>query len=223
MSISYATEMAPVEMTLAEWAAMPEDEPGELVDGVLVEEEEPDLYHETFVAWFVFTLKTWLAGRGGFVFGSEGKFGVAPRRGRKPDVTMFLPGSKKPPARGVVRIPPDVAIEVVSPTPRDGRRDRVEKLKEYALFGVRWYWILDPALRTLEIYELGADGRYVRALGESEGRLESVPGCEGLVIDLDAIVGRGGPLRGHRRVIGCRGGPSGSAGRAAAVTSGGGG
>ena len=190
MSISHATEMAPVEMTLAEWAAMSEDEPGELVDGVLVEEEDADLYHETFVARLLCTLGNWLAGRGGFVFGSGGKFGVAPRRGRKPDVTMFLPGSKKPPARGVVRIPPDVAIEVVSPTPRDGRRDRVEKLKEYALFGVRWYWILDPALRTLEIYELGADGRYVRALGESEGRLESVPGCEGLVLDLDAMWAR---------------------------------
>ncbi len=187
MSISHATELAPVEMTLAEWAAMPEDEPGELVDGRLVEEEVPDLYHETFVAWFVFVLKTWLAGRGGFVFGSEGKFAVAPRRGRKPDVTMYLPGGKRPPARGVVRVPPDVAIEVVSPTPRDGRRDRIEKAREYSAFGVRWYWIVDPALRTLEIFELGADGRYVRALGESEGRIENVPGCEGLSLDLDAM------------------------------------
>lgn len=187
MSISHASEMAPVEMTLAEWAALPEDEPGELVDGILVEEEVTDLYHETFVAWFVRIIGAWVDDRGGIAFGSEGKFAVAPRRGRKPDVTVYLPGSKKPPARGVVRTPPDVAIEVVSPTPRDGRRDRVEKFSEYALFGVRWYWILDPALRTLEIYELGADGRYTRALGESEGRIESVPGCEGLVLDLDAM------------------------------------
>src|SRR5262249_30275468 len=33
-------------MTLAEWAAMPEDEPGELVDGLLVEEEVADTPHE---------------------------------------------------------------------------------------------------------------------------------------------------------------------------------
>ena len=38
-------------MTLEEWAAMPEDDEGELVDGVLVEEEMPDLTHETVVAW----------------------------------------------------------------------------------------------------------------------------------------------------------------------------
>jgi Uma2 family endonuclease len=187
MSVFPATALAPAEMSFAEWASMPEDEPGELVDGRLVEEEAPDLYHETFVAWFVFTLKLWLAGRGGFVFGSEGKLGVAPRRGRKPDVTAYLPGSKKPPARGIVQTPPDIAIEVVSPTPRDGRRDRIEKAGEYAAFGVRWYWIVDPALRTLEIFELGADGRYVRALGETVGRIEIVPGCAGLTLDLDAM------------------------------------
>lgn len=187
MTVALAIETPPAEMTLEQWAAMPEDDPGELVDGHLVEEEMPDLIHESYVSWFVYTMKSWLAGRGGFVFGSEGKFAVAPRRGRKPDVTVYLPGSKRPEARGVVRTPPDIAVEVVSPTPRDGRRDRIEKVQEYAAFGVRWYWIVDPALRTLQILELGSDGRYVHAVGQSEGVLDRVPGCEGLTLDLGAM------------------------------------
>jgi hypothetical protein len=54
----------------------------------------PPPVHELFVSWFIGHFGDWLAPRRGFVFGSGGKFAVAPRRGRKPDVTVYLPGSK---------------------------------------------------------------------------------------------------------------------------------
>jgi Uma2 family endonuclease len=170
-----------------EWANMPEDEPGELVDGLLVEEEVPDWIHETAVAWVLTALRLWARPRAGHVAGSEVRYLLRRGRGRKPDVSMILPGSKTPPRRGAVRRAPDVMVEVVSPRPRDVQRDRLLKRKEYAAFGVRWYWLLDPATRTLEIYELGPDGRYVWALGAESGRVESVPGCEGLALDLDEL------------------------------------
>jgi Uma2 family endonuclease len=174
-------------LMVADWAALPEDEPGELVDGRLEEEEVPDLQHEILVAWLVRTLGNWLAPRRGFVFGSEAKLAISPTRGRKPDVSVYLPGRPPLPARGAVPIPPDVAIEVVSPTPRDGRRDRVEKMADYAAFGVRYYWIIEPELRTLEIYERGSDGRYIYTLGATTGIIEDVAGCAGLVLDLDSM------------------------------------
>jgi Uma2 family endonuclease len=173
-------------MTFEEWAAMDEDELGELVDGRLEEEEVPDLIHELVVTWLSYVLRLWL-GRNGFVFGSDGKYAVRADRGRKPDLTVYLhPETRRPPARGVVRVPPDIVVEVVSASPRDERRDRIEKMDEYASFGVTWYWIFDPTLQSAEIFELTGD-RYARAARATEGRMETVPGCAGLVLDLDEI------------------------------------
>lgn len=170
-------------MSLDAWAAMDEDEPGELVDGVLVEEEDVGALHDTIVMWLGHVLHGWLAGRGR-VLGPDSKMAVATNRGRKPDVSVYLTRAKLP-ARKVVRTPPDIAIEVVSPTAKDRRRDRFEKVTEYAAFGVRYYWLVDPEVRTLEVLELDR-GTYRIALVASEGRA-SIPGCEGLELDLDAL------------------------------------
>lgn len=59
-------------------------------------------------------------------------------------------------------------------------------MDEYAAFGVRFYWILDPGLQSLEIFEL-TSGRYARATRATEGRMESIPGCANLTIDLDNL------------------------------------
>jgi Uma2 family endonuclease len=157
------------------------------VDGHLEEEEVPDYLHELLVSLLIQILGNWTSPRGGLVAGSDAKFAVASGRGRKPDLTVYLPGGRRPPARGLIRVPPDIAIEVVSSTPRDGRRDRVEKLADYAAFGVSWYWLLDPQLRSFEVLELDAQGRYLHVLGASTGMLTEIPGCEGLSFDLDAL------------------------------------
>jgi Uma2 family endonuclease len=173
-------------LALDEWAALPEDAEGELVDGYLTEEEVPDPIHGLAVSWLIALFRAWLGGRTGFVFDSDVKFAVTPTRGRKPDVSLYFPGRPAPPRRGVLRDPPDIMVEVVSPSPADERRDRVEKMDEYAAFGVRYYWLVDPALGSLEIFELDA-GRFARSAAITAGVLRDVPGCPGLELDVDQL------------------------------------
>jgi Uma2 family endonuclease len=174
-------------LTLTEWFQLPEDAPGELVDGRLEDEEMPDFVHEFLVILLGQVFAEWAVPRGGAVGGSDAKLAIGDSRGRKPDLSVFLPGSPLPPRRGLIRTPPGVAVEILSPQPRDTRRDRVDKMAEYAAFGVRLYWLVDPELRTVEIFELGEDGRYVVAHVASSGTIDPIPGCAGLTLNLDEL------------------------------------
>jgi Uma2 family endonuclease len=173
-------------MTLQEWADLDDEVAGELVDGVLEEEEMPTHLHELVVTWLLVVLHQWARPRGGQVTGSETKIAVGAARGRKPDVSVYLRGRQPALEDSIVTVAPHVVIEVTSPRARDIRRDRIDKQIDYARAGARYYWILDPQLRTLEILELRRNRRYSVALAASGGTLR-VPGCPGLALDLDAL------------------------------------
>lgn len=172
-------------MDLAEWAKLPEDQDGEIVDGWLVEEEVPDWIHEEIVMWLSEALRPWVRSRGGRIGGSGARLAVASDRGRKPDVTIFL--RERPPPRGLITALPDIVVEIVSPSPSDQRRDRVAKLAEYAARGIPQYWLVDPQLRTFEVLVLAAGGRYEHAIAATTGRLERIPGCPALSIDVGGL------------------------------------
>ncbi|WP_165367387.1 Uma2 family endonuclease, partial [Phytoactinopolyspora endophytica] len=61
--------------------------------------------------------------------------------------------------------PPLLAVEVLSPSTR--RKDRVLKFSKYADAGVASYWIIDPAVPSINAYDL-VDGAYVDA-GSASG------------------------------------------------------
>jgi len=176
-------------LSLRQWA---EDDsaPGEYVDGHRTDEEVPSFLHEAIAFWLGAVFHAWLRGLsphgGGWVLGSEAKFAVSPTRGRKPDVSVYLRGSAPSRHASLLDIPPAIAVEVLSPSHRDQVRDRVDKLFEYAAFGVRSYWLVDPELRIVTVYELQGDGRYAVAIMASAGQ-HPVPGCDGLTLDLDAL------------------------------------
>jgi Uma2 family endonuclease len=181
-----AEVLLPQPMTLEAWAELDEDEPGELVDGWLEEEEVPTNLHEVVVSWFFGTLRTWGLPRKAPVFGSEHKLGVAQARGRKPDVTMYPPGTRLRLRDSFSRTVPALVVEVLSERPRDVRRDRQDKLRDYARFGVQSYCIVDPEARMVEVFSLGSAAGPTLVLTASEGRV-GVPGFEGLEFDLDAL------------------------------------
>jgi Uma2 family endonuclease len=73
----------------------------------------------------------------------------------QPDIVVMLQGGEASPFRRGVQGPPDLAIEVISPSNRG--HDLLTKRALYARAGVREYWLVDPEARTVEILALDRD------------------------------------------------------------------
>jgi Uma2 family endonuclease len=108
-------------------------------------------------------------------------FRVAPGFGPIPDVA-FLMTANVPPAdtRGMVPLPPDLAVEVWSPGDLDTVTHRAEaraKIRRYQTAGVSIVWAINPPARTVEVYHPNQTGP-VQVLGindELSGE-EIIPG-----------------------------------------------
>lgn len=85
-----------------------------------------------------------------------------------------------------LRVAPDLAIEILSPSSR--RTDEVAKRKLFERVGVREYWIVDPELDVVKIYRREG-GRFVRTaeLSREEGHVVETPLFPGLHIALDEL------------------------------------
>ena len=99
--------------------------------------------------------------RSGYVWPADNGyqcFGHAPKLVRRPDVSFIredrLPGGELP--KGHVPIPPDLAVEVVSPN--DLASDLDEKLEDYQRAGVGLVWVIHPESRTLSVYRVTGPG-----------------------------------------------------------------
>ena len=75
----------------------------------------------------------------------------------QPDL-LFIANENAGIIKGRVFGAPDLAVEILSPS--SIQRDRYQKLEQYARFGVKEYWIIDPASRSIDVLTL-RDGRYM--------------------------------------------------------------
>ncbi len=70
-----------------------------------------------------------------------------------------------------VRGAPDLAVEILSST--TASRDRGLKMRTYARYGVREYWLVDPEQKTVEVYRLVEAGYELARTFQSTDTLTS--------------------------------------------------
>src|SRR5262245_7276130 len=97
----------------------------------------------------------------------------------QPDIVFVAASDAARVSERAIEGPPTLAVEVLSP--HSQRIDRERKLSLYARHGILHYWIVDPAARTIEAYELGRGGYAVAA--QLADRPAALPPFTALVLD----------------------------------------
>ena len=165
--------------TYEEYYKLDDDQRYEIMDGKLLMAPAPDTWHQAWIGGLHLILDRHVRSRQlGKVLLSPVDVVLDPENTVQPDIVFVVAGNVKIIQRRAIFGVPELLVELVSPS--SVRRDRYDKKALYSRFGVKEYWIGDPANKALEILTL-KEGRYeLHCCAEEKGKLTSLilPGLE---------------------------------------------
>ncbi len=135
------------EWTVEDYLQLEEGLLAQLIDGQLIMSPAPNTEHQRVLRKLYDVLRDHLEGE---IFFSHVDLYLNDRNVMQPDL-VFVPKERADIVtfRGIEGTP-DLIVEIISPS--NGFYDRNIKRHKYLQIGVKEYWIIDPAHRTLEIY-----------------------------------------------------------------------
>jgi Uma2 family endonuclease len=145
----------------ADYAKLPDEPRCELIYGSLYLPPSNSPLHQTAVSLLCRRLDVVATELGGTCFVAPLDTVLSDHTVVQPDVLFLSPGRMTALTNECLEGAPDLVVEVLGLG--SARRDRALKLRAYAEFGVREYWLLDPALAHVD-FLLNVDGGFQVAL-----------------------------------------------------------
>ena len=187
--------MATKPATYADLLALPEGLLGQILNGELIASPRPTNRHALATSNLSISLGSFSFGRGGpggwwILYEPELHLGgdilVADlagwRRSRMPEV----------PDEPFFSLAPDWICEVLSP--RTAGIDRVRKLPIYAREGVGHAWLIDPAVKTLEVFRREGDRWFLCSAFSGDEKVRAEP-FEAIELELGVLWAPDSPER----------------------------
>jgi Uma2 family endonuclease len=157
-------------LTYDDLLAMPDDaQRYEIIGGELFVNPPSTWGHQLVIGRLYEVLRDYVRQAGGQV--TFAPFGVllSPHDAVEPDLIFLAARRPRVPSKdNTIDYPPDLAVEVISPSSR--RKDRVAKMALYARAGVPEYWTADPSERELIMNHLQGN-QYVQVAPDADGWL----------------------------------------------------
>jgi len=172
-------------MSARQFAELDSDVPSELIRGEVVEMPRPGVRHGVVCSNVQDPIKAWArAGNRGLVATND--TGVLTERDpdsvRGPDV-LYVSRQRWPQERapeGFLEVAPDLAVEVLSQY--DVWKDLLVKISEYFDAGVREVWVVDPDVKSVQVFRPDASPRTLR-MAEAIESADVLPGFSCSVAD----------------------------------------
>jgi Uma2 family endonuclease len=174
-------------MTAAEFMALPEDPNKtryELVHGEVVVSPSPNFDHAFVVMHLAALLVPFIRQRRLGVIVSDIDTPFGPEDVRRPDLLFFSNARAHLIGKTQLQGPPDLCVEVLSPSNR--HVDRGDKFELYRDSGVPFYWIIDPMVKVVEAYRLDSKN-YAPTVTAKDDAFVRLPPFDDLEIALAEI------------------------------------
>jgi len=155
-------------MTAQQFLQLGEDPPGvrlELVDGEVAVSPSPTPDHSNVVIQLATILNIHILAENLGELHHDVDTILDPFNIRRPDILFYATDRVHLIGKKAMEGPPDLAIEVVSPSSIE--IDRQDKFDQYRDAGILHYWIIDPDHQTIDAWRL-ENGRYLTS-GHGQG------------------------------------------------------
>jgi Uma2 family endonuclease len=173
--------------TYEEYYKLDDDQRYEIIDGHLLTAPAPDTWHQDWLGDLYSMVRLFVKkNKLGRLFLAPVDVVLDSENTVQPDLVFVAANNFGIIQRRAIFGTPDLLVELISPS--TVRRDRYEKMKLYARFGVKEYWIGDAANRSLEILTLKEGRSELRCSAEEKGKLSSLV-LTGLKFDLAEVQG----------------------------------
>lgn len=124
----------------------------ELIEGEIVEKMPTNPYCSALATLIAYFMNGHVIEHDlGYVTGADGGYNISEENSFAPDVG-FISKTRQPelPRRGYNPIPPDLAVEVISPS--DSYSDVSKKVATYLRNGTQMVWVFDPVAELVAVH-----------------------------------------------------------------------
>ena len=181
------TKEPKTKLTYEDYAATPEGDRYELIDGELIVAAAPNIPHQSTQSNVDWRVQTFVRNHDlGTVFNAPTDVVLSEHDTVQPDLMFVSKERERIITRANIQGAPDLVVEILSPS--SIRRDWRDKFDMYERHGVREYWLIDPDRRMAWVFML-REGVFEEAGRYGEDDTLVSPTLSGFELELTEVFG----------------------------------